>query len=828
MQYSKKIFVILIISLFIWPLGKQPFMSQQKDKTTTSPVTNLAQQNNPSLLEEPKETVKIEQSSTIAPDSFSPLAARTGPQRFAVICSQFNDQPTTRWNRSKIESVMGTLNDFWYNVSDGAITIDYTVCGWYQSQYNISNIGDTYDGYDLLKEAIQLGDDAIDYSQIDYVLVWVNDPNVWAGWSSVGSWYQIDTNEGKFTVGFSIVGDNPPETEAQVWGRAAHEMGHAFGLDHTHANYNSPFSLMALGYPSDLYIYSQVLDKVTGWFDTSSNQQVIPQGTAGNFTLRPRYLNVPLDTHSLKVKISNTLYYMVEVISQKEEDKWTVNEGVLIYLVNKSRPDNRECVEMDANPAINNWARRLFDVGQTFTDNQHSITINVTGTTPPDGYTIEVINNAAGAPDLTIAEWGTPAGSPPPYESADIWVDSQVNGWGHYRHRYGPVPKGIGDEPWANHNNRLYARIHNQGLANAMGVTVKFYENIPIGAGAEGTWSLIGQKTIDINQGKSKEIYLDWTPTISLPPGNSGLTETHACIKVAIEPATNEVATSNNEAQENIDYFEVVKGSNQANRLKQTNQFQPIFSEFQVGNPYDEAKEIYINVANVSEGWDIIGQDLAEFHQLNPNEQQLFTFELIPDQTVQFGEKVEASLIVGYTRKDDATITTQEEYECYEYHLVPYSGFSFEAKTYYRGELDINAFVSDQLIEVEGTLFPIDDPPVLFPEDEDRFLLLEIIDLTTDQVVYELVEMEPSGYYYHAYEAPNQGNYSITAYYAGSEIITSLASVTLIVDTSSQIVTTSSVSSSVPISLHCWLILGAIITIYSSLRMKKRRRKRKK
>ncbi|MFW9885991.1 MAG: M12 family metallo-peptidase, partial [Candidatus Thorarchaeota archaeon] len=238
---------------------------------------------------------------------FETARARTGAQSFAVICVHFHDLPppaNTRWTRAEIEDIMSTINDLWYNISYGKITISYQVEGWYDLGNNRAaypnNLKDNWRG--IVQEAVNLADDDINFWNFDYVLVWINqalgapDNGFWRGVSSVGSNVLITMDDSPIpffpfkVVGASLVGENPIESESTIWGRTAHEMGHAFGLQHTHENYNSDYSLMARAYPSDLNVYSQLVGG-TEWFPTSSNEMIVEQGDQGSWVLRPRSID---------------------------------------------------------------------------------------------------------------------------------------------------------------------------------------------------------------------------------------------------------------------------------------------------------------------------------------------------------------------------------------------------------------------------------------------------------------------------------------------------------------------------------------------------------
>ncbi|MHA1435431.1 MAG: hypothetical protein ACTSO7_16440, partial [Candidatus Heimdallarchaeota archaeon] len=188
-------------------------------------------------------------------------------------------------------------------------------------------------------------------------------------------------------------------------------MGHCFLLQHTHGNsatknYASYYSLMARAYPSACNIYTMLIDNHAGWFDAPTNQEVIASGQSLQYHVRPRHLDYTLDIQALKIPLSATKYYRVEVCEQKSEDAWLPDEGVLIYLVDEGEPVNDQCTEEDSSPGstvapIPDYFDCLYDVGQTFTDVANDITITIDDFSF-DGYDITVTNDAGGTVDLMI------------------------------------------------------------------------------------------------------------------------------------------------------------------------------------------------------------------------------------------------------------------------------------------------------------------------------------------------------------------------------------------------------------------------------------------
>ncbi|MHA1245312.1 MAG: hypothetical protein ACTSP7_12175 [Candidatus Heimdallarchaeota archaeon] len=592
-------------------------------------------------------------------------AARTGPQSYVVLLVHFSDYTTPRWTKAEHEDIMQTIDDYWVNASNGLMSIDWAVEGWYDLGNNLAHYAHFSSGslvldvnwHTIANEAVALADGDVDFAAFDNIIIMLSNVN-WRGVSTLGTKIAINTAEGSFNREATLVAERDADTEQAVWGRVAHEMGHCFLLQHTHGNsatknYASYYSLMARAYPSACNIYTMLIDNHAGWFDAPTNQEVIASGQSLQYHVRPRHLDYTLDIQALKIPLSATKYYRVEVCEQESEDAWLPDEGVLIYLVDEGDPTNDQCTDEDSTPGstVNppDYFDCLYDVGQTFTDVANDITITIDDFSF-DGYDITVTNDAGGTVDLMINEWGDPPGSPGPYESIDIYIDNPVNGWGWFRYNDGDGhnPVGNGDDPLLNHENRLYAKINNIGDADANDVTVKFYENTPIGAGASGTWNLIDTITgLYVVKGTTQDVYVPWTPTHTVSPTDTGIMDMHSCVKVVIENHILEDNTGNNDAQENIDFFEIASGSPMPGMIYADATYGTVSKEFTIVNPWKETKEIHINVLGVTNDWIVTGNGIGEFHTFGPNEAKVFNIEITPGPDARITDSVQADLVAS-------------------------------------------------------------------------------------------------------------------------------------------------------------------------------------
>ncbi|MBD3189585.1 MAG: hypothetical protein GF308_03025 [Candidatus Heimdallarchaeota archaeon] len=824
LKKTHPLFLILILIVSNFNLVNDNFVlgsSDSRNSNTKNPSSYLQSRS----LEDLELEVTAQEQKPVTPILFS--KGHSGPQRYAVICVKFYDIPIPRWSIPEIEEIMSIENDLWQNISNHKISIDYQVVGWYtlDPDMNSTNFGVDYGTWDLFHAAVALGDPTIDYSQFGYVLVWIGN-FFYRGLSSLGVRVELETNEGDFDVAGCTVGENPGESYYTVIGRTAHEIGHTLGLQHTHYGYRSDYSLMAWGFPSDLNIYSQLIAGVTDWFDDVNNQEVISTGDGGYYMVRPRYYDIPSgDIQSLKVEVSDSKYFMVEVVKQWGEDKWCSDEGVYIYFVDKEQKNYRECMDIDATPATSTFPDDQWDVlwqvGQSYHNATYDITIEVIDSSPA-GFEVYVSNSADFVSDLMIKEWGDPPGHTPPYESYDIWVDSPANMYDYYRHNIGGVPIGIGDDPWANHENRLYARIHNIGDLDAKDVVVRFYERNPIAAGVTNPWEFINETQVDVDAGDKEEVYVLWKPEVASGSGDSGLMKVHGCVKVVIEQNNFEIDIANNQAQENIDFFEIIPGTwvghSKEYIAKAAN---TIIGNFQVGNPFSRPEDIYINLVDETPGWEISGGAIGKFTAFEAEEIKSFSIEITPGPEVEFGDEFEAHLVTGYIHYD---IPFGNE-SLVEGHLVPFGGISFEGALVHPTVVDITPSYDNGVVTVEGEL-TVDAAITLFPDGGHKYILLEYAYETDRTPSYGSTEMDADGRFTFNFDVTKQGNYSVRAYYAGSPILQASASPTLMIDTVAGTVWTSSSPTALFPGFSYYLAVGTIVTITMTVILKKKKRMR--
>jgi hypothetical protein len=233
----------------------------------------------------------------------------------------------------------------------------------------------------------------------------------------------------------------------------------------------------------------------------------------------------------------------------------------------------------------------------------------------PAVYLVEVTWGQGDYYDLRIDTW-----SPPPWESDDIWIDTEVdNGWDEYVHTDPGSNPDVAGSPVANGDrsrvgwpSRVYARVWNDGTETATDVTVRFGVVIPAGTGASAE---IGTDVIgEIQPGEFGLAMVEWTPK----DANEG----HVCLTADVIHQPGELNASNNTAQENVtDWF-----------LERGSPYEPVEVAFQVRNPLPRREQFHVEVEGLRPGYHV-EVDPVEFW-LDPGEARTPTAMITADEWV--------------------------------------------------------------------------------------------------------------------------------------------------------------------------------------------------
>jgi M6 family metalloprotease-like protein len=237
------------------PLSTETSISQRDSVASGRLVENaMPQASTTALVSDAVSECKIQETSKTRgatwagfPDR-TPLTARTGVVKWALIPLDFADLKGEKNFRPRINKQMKLLSDWYFTVSHGKLKVEWVVAdNWVRvpgktSDYIISqsaNLGDVPNGQKLFKAAMDSADSVFDFTDVKTVNFILPKGQTFMKESSQGfPWDQAvrdyRTQEGTISS-YSIAGeffDLPGKTYWSYW---AHEFGHAIGLPHVSA-----------------------------------------------------------------------------------------------------------------------------------------------------------------------------------------------------------------------------------------------------------------------------------------------------------------------------------------------------------------------------------------------------------------------------------------------------------------------------------------------------------------------------------------------------------------------------------------------------------------
>jgi hypothetical protein len=545
-----------------------------------------------------------------------------GIKKVMVLRVYFNDYTaTSRYSKTQVEGFFSKLDTLWQDTSYSKISISYQISDLFQLPDDRSLYIDDFATGDLsnggkfdkvLNDAIANSPAGLDWTNIDSVMVVMAETNAaqfHRGQATGSRTLHMGPGGVLKTVGAGIFSENPSDTDLQVWGRWAHELGHAFqqgGPAHP-SNYNSEFELMDSNYPGQTGAFEkESVNAFPGWLPSWKYQTFTPSATIGGgvgvgggdarIWAIEYDINERPNVQAVKAYVTNNLYYLISVRRRVLGDELNgdfqggptgtngiPDEGVLIERVMiGGNPSINDCVGLPT--PCNRWVEvkgkggnrnNLWKAGDQYDGVADGISIEVQKKSD-ENYFVQVRynNQEALQPDVMLNPWRSPPGNA--WETTDIWIDSPVNGYDVYR--YGKwddgtgnlVPTGNGDDPAVGQDNRIYARVRNVGGQPANNVVVKFGITDPPGLGIAGAtgWKSIGQVTqaefpalASIAPGTFADAYVVYNPNFTVSPADmtAGIFAFHTCLRVKIDPVLGETVLGNQDGdmeQENIDYFQ--------------------------------------------------------------------------------------------------------------------------------------------------------------------------------------------------------------------------------------------------------------------------------
>jgi gametolysin peptidase M11/alpha-galactosidase-like protein len=222
--------------------------------------------------------------------------------------------------------------------------------------------------------------------------------------------YGFPANGGCTWWGLGTVGGYP----SQAWingtfqnGVVAHEMGHNFGLWHSHAlecgtasigsgcssiEYGDTLDVMGSASPPKHFNAPQ--KELLGWLNYGSSPTITTVQASGVYTL-DAYESPGVNPKALKVKTPSGDWYYVEYRQDIGFDASTVSgntnvkNGVVVHLWSQGQNANSIYL-LDMTPSTSSWYDPAVDVGYTFTDTTAGIAISPTWVNSTAGVSVTV------------------------------------------------------------------------------------------------------------------------------------------------------------------------------------------------------------------------------------------------------------------------------------------------------------------------------------------------------------------------------------------------------------------------------------------------------
>ena len=416
----------LVVLLFIVVAAPtiSPTISVQKNRPITFFTPPITPSTNESL------TPSLPLPAIGYAPQFGPLS---GVIRVLVIAAAFPDINHTLSIDQLKHNWFGSVAAYYHEVSNGKLTIEGDIYGWYTLPYRESHYGmncisindadcsGSDASWQVAQDAVTLAEKdptaRINFMNYNYYIFIHSGygqessggkDDVWSVTYMSGVYVQ--TNSRTLSV-FSVV----PELEASgtvpngVW---CLEFGHDLGLPDlyntaTHKTILGPWELMDKGSwngnpPGSSPAHMSAWDKIQLGFISGPQLVTVNPGVTSTITVDPT--EIPSGgVHAIEIPLGSdaessnpSQYYLVEVRSLTGFDAALPAAGVLITYVDNTAVIGKVHV-VDGHPAIANLMDAVWNPGQTFTDsknqlsvaitskigNSYRITVNRSGTSPP-------------------------------------------------------------------------------------------------------------------------------------------------------------------------------------------------------------------------------------------------------------------------------------------------------------------------------------------------------------------------------------------------------------------------------------------------------------
>jgi hypothetical protein len=352
---------------------------------------------------------KTTTTSTVTSTSSSiPVPNTFGAQSTLVILVNFQDDAIQPYTVADAQNmIFGSVNNFIMENSYGQTSINGTVVGWYTISDSITTCNMSQIASDAQNAAAVAGTNLSNYTRYVYAFP----SNSACGWA-----------------GSSYVGGNP--SQSWINGDSLdlhvidHELGHAFGLWHSHSldcgataticssgtivEYGDRLDTMGVPQTASPH-YNAFQKERLGWLNYGASPSIQTVQTPGTYTINPYELGGP-GPNALKILKSTDpttgtkTWYYLEARQAVGFDAFLTNSayytqnettGVLFHIGTDGNGNSSELLDMTpATPTTSGWFDPSLAVGQSFQDSTAGVTITPTAVSST-GATVQITMNGS-------------------------------------------------------------------------------------------------------------------------------------------------------------------------------------------------------------------------------------------------------------------------------------------------------------------------------------------------------------------------------------------------------------------------------------------------
>jgi len=370
----------------------------------------------------------------------------SGAESVVLILVEFTDLNHTK-SKSDISNLFfSRVNSYFVESSYNITWVTGNSTDWLKLSKNLAyygaDSGDSIDvkGYQLIQDSINIANPYVNYKLCKHVMI------VHAGYGQETSHVSTDIWSSHYYTSPPIYADGVgiddvsvvPESEISGFdptGVYAHEFAHGLGMpdlyneNDPNAEYVGRWDLMALGTsngippgssPAQFAAWGKIK---LGW---TNRVQSVATNTYVNVTLNPLEESGAV-LHAVKLPVTSTTYYLIEVRKQIGFDQYLPSGGILVSYVDEMLSSGRGIVKVkDANPSTSTLNDAAFQVGQTFADYTKNVRISILSS---DGSSYLIFVDRRGPmPDLTITDLSLNPQNPHPGDNITFTITVKNTG----------------------------------------------------------------------------------------------------------------------------------------------------------------------------------------------------------------------------------------------------------------------------------------------------------------------------------------------------------------------------------------------------------------